>query len=131
MAIPKKKRRTITIDDVEYHWVIGNRSDHRLPRATVQESTGAGAKLHIDPVGILKPSDIAAAIRFALVHGWNPRSSGPDTYLGFVEDMKAGPFVARNANAQPFWKERLGEETNTGQSQSPAKPGQPAADGLA
>jgi hypothetical protein len=129
MTIPKKKRRTINVDGVDYHWVIGKRSDHRQPRATVQPSSGLGAKLFIDPIGVLEPSDIATAIRFAFAHGWNPGSSRLDIYLGFDGAATTEQFVLRNTEDIPYWKEKWSGLPSTGQSQSPRSADQPAADG--
>jgi hypothetical protein len=131
MTLPTKNRRTINVDGVKYHWVIGNRSDHRCPKATVQQSSGVGAKLFIDPIEILQPSDIASAIRFALVHGWNPSASGPEIRLGFDGSVESDRFVVRKADDPPYWKEKLYGSANTGQPQSPPKADQPPDDGLA
>jgi hypothetical protein len=125
MAIPRRKRRTIRVDGVEYHWVIGNRNDHRQPRATVQRSPGFGAKLFIDPIGILCPSDIVAAIQFALAHGWNPEANSPHLYLGFDETAVTSRFILRTPGDMPYWKEKWFGLPNTGQSQSPPSGDQP------
>jgi len=73
MTLPKKGRRNITVDGLQYHWgfdpfrLFGNDSF-----ICVQDATGHGPLLKIQWVGIALPSHIESAIRFALGHGWTP-----------------------------------------------------------
>ena len=108
MTLPKKNRRAIVVDSVQYHWTIGTRDDHRRGTATVQSSSGQGAKLIIDPVGLLTPRSIAEAIRFAISNGWNPLDAGPSHWLGFCEARDGSThFVVRRADDPPYYQDLI------------------------
>ena len=105
MTLPQKNRRQINVDGVEFHWTIGTRNDHRRGTATVQHASGSGARLIIDPVGILRSDDVAGGIRFAISHGWDPIASGPNFWVGFDDGCASlDRFVLRNESDEPYWK---------------------------
>ncbi len=105
MTLPKKNRRDLSVDGVDFHWTIGSRDDHRRGTATVQHASGTGAKLIIDPLGAVRPDDVAGAIRFAVSHGWNPTDAGPNFWIGFDDSRaSADRFVLRKESDEPFWK---------------------------
>jgi hypothetical protein len=79
--------------------------ERRRGTATVQHASGCGARLIIDPIGILLPDDVGNAIRFAIELGWKPSESGPDAWIGFCDEHleKEKRFVARAASDPPYW----------------------------
>ena len=112
MTLPKKNRREISVDSVDFHWTIGGRIDHRRGTATVQHASGSGAKLIIDPIGVLRPNDVAASIRFAITNAWQPASSGPDFWIGFDEECAPqDQFVLLKESDEPYWKIAHGRTT--------------------
>lgn len=104
MTLPKKNRRDLTVDSVDFHWTIGSRADHRRGTATVQHASGTGAKLILDPVGVVQPSDVVDCIRFATANGWHPTSSGPDFWIGFDDGREQNRFVVLKESDDPYWK---------------------------
>ena len=93
MAISKKYSRRIVVDGVEYRWKIAPRpSDPEFDYAgsmvaSVQLAENAGQVLFVScglrkgnilsrPGAIVTPRRIAAAIRNALVAGWQPSKRG-------------------------------------------------------
>ena len=83
MALPKKKRRTISVDGIEFHYLI--RMD-KSERAVIQHGNGTGATLFVFPHAIMTPKHVADAIRFAVQRGWTPGQSGQDIWLAFDAD---------------------------------------------
>lgn len=74
---------------------------------TVQDATGSGAKLMIDPIGQIRDDEVSAAIRFALQNGWQPNVSGPPIWIGFEDHPDLGlRFVSRTAADPPYWTDR-------------------------
>jgi hypothetical protein len=103
MTLPANKRRNIVVDGRKFHWTPGRKDDHGW--ITIQDATGAGAHVIIDPVWIMRPADVADAIRFAIANGWTPGVSGPPVYLGFCEPPLPVRFVVRTAGAGNYWQE--------------------------
>lgn len=107
MTLPKNKRRNITVDGRDFHWTPGRHWDHG--HIVIQDASGTGARIIVDPIGIMRPADVAAAIRFAVTKGWLADSCSGDTHLGFVEngspESQVEQFVVRSADAGPYWKE--------------------------
>lgn len=83
MALPTKGRRKITVDGVEYHYII---SFEHSERVVIQDASGNGAFLFVFPFAILKPAHVADAIRFGLSQGWLRGQSGADCWLAFDVD---------------------------------------------
>ena len=83
MAIPRKGRRSITVDSVMYHYLVDS---ERSERVVIQNANGLGPFLFVFPFAIMKPSHLAAAIRFGLSHGWKVAESGHDCWLVFDVD---------------------------------------------
>lgn len=129
MTLPKNNRREITVDNRLYHWTPGRNWDHG--NIVIQHSSGVGARIIIDPIGIMRPVAVAEAIRFALANGWSTDDGIADIHLGYVEDndhLLAGgwikatveQFVVRARNAGPYLEElksgggsRLGDTSDT------------------
>ena len=106
MALPKRNRRSIIVDEVVYHVSFGMKYDRRRCTATVQHGAGTGAKLIIDPVGEFLPSVTAEAIKFAVLNGWNPETSGPEFWIGYNSNSEhSTKFCLRSATDPPYWKE--------------------------
>ncbi|CAN0285937.1 unnamed protein product [Ectocarpus sp. 4 AP-2014] len=83
MALPKKRRRTTTVDGTTYHYCIRlNESG----RGVIQHGNGNGACLFIFPHAIMQPKHVADAIRFGIERGWKPGVSGDDVWLAFDSD---------------------------------------------
>ena len=83
MALPRKGRRSITVDDARYHYKIAL---ERSGRAVIQNADGDGAFLFVFPFAIMKPSHVADAVRFAITCGWTPTRSGTPCWLAFDAD---------------------------------------------
>ena len=64
MTLPKKGRQSITVGDAEYHYKVDM---VRSGRAVIQSATGNGSCLFVFPFAIMKPSHVAAAIRFSRI----------------------------------------------------------------
>jgi hypothetical protein len=83
MTIPRKGRRSINVDAVDYHYAI---PFERSERAMIQLATGQGSFLFVFPFAIMKPSHVADAIRFGLACGWNPNETGSSCWVVFDVD---------------------------------------------
>ena len=83
MAIRRKGRRSITVDSVMYHYLV---AFERSERVVIQSATGLGSFLFVFPFAIMKPSHLAAAIRFGLLRGWKLTESGHNCWLVFDVD---------------------------------------------
>lgn len=80
MTLPKKGRRSIHVDGDDFHWVVQfDRSGHVI----IQHASGRGSCVVIEPLDIMQPSHVAAALRFAIASGWSPGDSGANVWLGF------------------------------------------------
>jgi hypothetical protein len=100
MAFPKKESRIITIDKVNYRWVVGPNNGYNLFYA--QKEGGEGQKIavyfdmHIDEgkfpnftksdLIIIKPKEAESMIRQALQFGWNADEKGPALVFDLIED---------------------------------------------
>lgn len=87
MTIPKKGSRSLTLNGVEYRYLIkadkisqydcdGGKTLYN--HVTIQIGTGHGQVFQYkEPMGVaIKPSDIETAIIEALIRGWEPTKSG-------------------------------------------------------
>lgn len=83
MTIPRKGRRSITVDSVTYHYLA---AFGRSERVVIQNASGAGSFLFVFSFAIMKPSHIATAVRFGLSRGWTVAESGHDCWLVFDVD---------------------------------------------
>jgi hypothetical protein len=83
MTLPRKGRRSITVDDVDYHYKI---AFERSERAVIQNADGTGAFLFVFPFAIMKPANVADAIRFAISCEWTPERNGDACWLAFDAD---------------------------------------------
>jgi hypothetical protein len=83
MTLPRKGRRSITVDGDVYHWVVRfERSGH----VVIQHSTGQGPCLIVEPLDVMEPRHIADAVRFAIGKGWMPQGPQPNFWMGFNND---------------------------------------------
>jgi len=85
MTLPRRDRRSITVDGVKYHYKIDM---ERSERAVIQNATGTGAFVFVFPFGIMKPSHVADAIRFATSCGRTPTPGGDACWLAFDADAE-------------------------------------------
>lgn len=73
--------RKVHVDDVEYLWIIdGNTIDGSADTHIAIFQGKNGQRLMLDPYSWhfeVRPSNVVAAIRFALRHGWTPRKYHP------------------------------------------------------
>ncbi|NDJ60682.1 MAG: hypothetical protein GYB67_06125 [Chloroflexi bacterium] len=98
MAIPKKGARRIVVDQVEYRWYIRRKPTYvqeiwggltfAVELATERASTTLVVEIDHDrpdsiagDAAIIRPSDVAYAIRTALQHGWKPSEPGETLHL--------------------------------------------------
>lgn len=68
MTLPKKGRRSICVDAVEYFYIVSFR---RSDRAVIQSADGNGSFIFVLPFAILGPKHIATIIQLARNRGWN------------------------------------------------------------
>src|SRR5262245_42601109 len=85
MTLPRRDRRSITVDGVKYHYKIDM---ERTGRAVIQNADSTGAFLFVYPFTIMKPSHVADAIRFAGSCGWTPTRKGDACWLAFDADTE-------------------------------------------
>jgi hypothetical protein len=85
MTLPRKGRRSITVDGRAYHYQI---AIERSERVVVQSADGKGAFLFVLPFALVKPSHVANAIRFAFSRGWTPTQNGEACWLAFDVDAE-------------------------------------------
>jgi hypothetical protein len=83
MAIPKRGRRTIAVDGVEYYYKV---AFDRSERAVIQSAYGTGACLFVFPFAAMKPRHVADAVHFAMSCGWEPLQNGEAHWLAFDVD---------------------------------------------
>ncbi len=85
MTIPRKGRRQVTVDLVDYVYLI---PFERSARVVIQSVGFCGAILFVLPFSIMKPSHVANAIRFGRSCGWVPEKKGSDVWLVFDVDSE-------------------------------------------
>jgi hypothetical protein len=83
MAIPRKGRRSITVDSVIYHYLV---AFERSERVVIQNANGLGSFLFVFPFAIMKPTHVGAAILYGLSRGWEVNGTGHDCWLVFDVD---------------------------------------------
>lgn len=83
MTIPKRLRRSITVDATSYHYL---ETFERSERIVIQHDSGRGACLFVFPHAIMKPTHIADAIRFGISKGWSPGKHSEACSLAFDRD---------------------------------------------
>lgn len=87
MSIPKRGRRSITVDGAKYHYMV---HFERSERAVIQNAHACGAFLFVFPFAIMKPSHVADAIRYAISCGWVSSRKGEEYWLAFGVDADGG-----------------------------------------
>ncbi len=106
MTLPKRNRRNVRVRGTDYHWVKGSRGDNGRGVATVQQASGTGSRLMIDPYGTILGENIRPAIEFALDHGWRSAESGPPFWIGYsFTPLHPACFVLRSPQDPPFWQD--------------------------
>ena len=83
MTMPGKGRRSITVNSLRYHYLI---AFERSERVSIQSADGNSSFLFVFPFAIMKPSHIAAAIRYGISCGWTPTQKAHDCWLAFDVD---------------------------------------------
>ncbi|MEU8280290.1 hypothetical protein ACFYOK_20680 [Microbispora bryophytorum] len=104
MTIPRKGSRPITVDGVAYRWRIRHKPTYHQGNGwspltfAVQSAEGPGRVLLVslpflrpdawlgERTMAVRPALVAAVIRVALQHGWDPRQAGLAVDLGVTED---------------------------------------------
>lgn len=85
MTMPKKKRgwRKITVDGIIYWWnpTYWEATEY----VKIIGESGNGSEIFVNPLKIMTPKHIAAAIEFATSTGWTTKSKN-DVWLGFDLD---------------------------------------------
>ena len=117
MALPKRNRRNAHVDGTHFHWVKGSRGDNGRGVVTVQDASGTGSKLMIDPYGRITDNEIPDGIRFALSEGWRADEPGPPFWIGFADRIEPEDrFVLRDASDAPYWTEFNSDSAHTHKS---------------
>lgn len=83
MTMPGKGRRSITVNSLRYHYLI---AFERSERVLIRSADGNGSFLFVFPFAIMKPSHIAAAIRYGISCGWMPTQKAHNCWLAFDVD---------------------------------------------
>jgi hypothetical protein len=102
MTIPKKKSRIITIDDIEYRWIVGPNDGYNVFNAEKENAKGLKIEVYFDTdinrfwvefpnvkslnLKVLKPKDAESIIRQALKTDWNPDEKGAPLKFDWKED---------------------------------------------
>ena len=92
MALPKKKSRTISIDNIKYRWLVGPNDGYNVFVAQKEGVEGRIIEVLFDTdissfwvefpnidhlnLKIIKPKDSESIIRQALQLGWDPEEKG-------------------------------------------------------
>lgn len=114
MAISKKKSRLISVDGLEYRWLISFHRDapfYRIVTIAIELSSSPGTKLIVYPIGVdvnfvdynrdepFTPKVVEQFIRAAREAGWQPTDSSGTLLLG---DRRDALVLGR-----PLWNQRL------------------------
>jgi hypothetical protein len=102
MALPKKRSRTILIDNIKYHWLVGPNDGYNVFVAQKEGVNGRIIKVYFDTninsywtefpdidhlnLKIIKPKDSESIIRQALQLGWNPDEKGNPLVYDLIDD---------------------------------------------
>lgn len=88
MSFPKRKRRNITVDDIQYHWVPTPMRGFTPPmvallvcRATDPSGSMLNVRFWQRHVDIIVPGDVQTVIANALKRGWKPDGDA-EFYIG-------------------------------------------------
>ena len=125
MAIPKKKSRLISVDGLEYRWLISFDLDaplYRIVTIAVHLSTSPGTKLIVYPIGVdvnfidydrdqpITPKVVEEFIRTARDTGWMPTDSSGTFKLG---DRSSDCILGRPAQRKRISASRVLERPST------------------
>jgi hypothetical protein len=102
MALPKKKSRTIVIDNIKYRWIVGPNDGYNI---FIAQKDGVNGRIievyfkmyinsywtefpNVDNLNlkIIKPKDSESIIRQALQLGWNPEEKGIPLVYDLIDD---------------------------------------------
>lgn len=102
MAITKKKSRIITIDDIEYRWIVGPNDGYNVFVAEKENVKGRKIEVYFNTdinnfwvefpnveglnLKILKPRDAESIIKQAIKAGWNPDEKGAPLLFDWIEE---------------------------------------------
>jgi hypothetical protein len=102
MAIPKKKSRIITIDDIQYRWIVGPNDGYNVFVAEKENVKGCKIEVFFETdinsywvefpnveslnLKILKPKDAETIIQQAIKMGWNPDEKGAPFIFDWIEE---------------------------------------------
>lgn len=102
MALPKKKSRTILIDNIKYRWLVGPNDGYNIFIAQKEGVSGRIIEVYFDTdinsywvefpnvdnlnVRIIKPKDAETIIRQALVLGRNSEECGKPLAYDLIDN---------------------------------------------
>jgi hypothetical protein len=98
MTLPKKKSRTILIDEIKYRWLVGPNDEYNVFVAELEEVNGRIIEVYFNSylgefpysenlnLKIIKPKDSEIIIRQALKLGWNPNEKGKPLVYDLIND---------------------------------------------
>ena len=102
MALPKKKSRTILIDNIKYLWLVGPNDGYNVFVAQKEGTSGRIIEVYFATdinsywvefpnvenlnLKIIKPKDSETIIRQALQLGWNPEQKGNPLVYDLIDN---------------------------------------------
>jgi hypothetical protein len=102
MSFPKKKLRTISIDGVNYNWLVGPNDGFNVFVAQEEGTEGRRIEVHFPTeinarwaeypktansnLKIIKPKEAESIIRQAVHQGWNPDEKGNPVKYDLIDD---------------------------------------------
>lgn len=109
MAIAKKYRRKIVVDERVYCWVVKDNGDIVTLLVELAQPAGAKLKLNFDPIRAfynretlsIRPAFVREAILNARAAGWVPERPGP-VFWGATGDFRVG-FETVGQTKIPLW----------------------------
>ncbi|MGD3111529.1 hypothetical protein [Streptomyces sp. YGL11-2] len=86
MALAVRGSRLITVDGTRYRWAVSPDAAGLAVVAGWADGDGARMATWRDHGTVIAPGEVAALIRRAREHGWNPRERGPQHTFRLDED---------------------------------------------
>ena len=102
MAFPKKKLRTISVDGIKYHWLVGPNDGFNVFVAQKEGVEGRRIEVYFPTeinsrwteypktansnLKIIKPKESESIIRQAVRLGWNPEQKGKPVKYDLIDD---------------------------------------------
>lgn len=103
MALPRKNRRSLTVNGRRYYWVFDPfRLSGNDAYIAVQAGEGSGRKLLLRWIGLALPRFVREAILFAIEQGWSPEGDS-DMEIGCDSLAEPTRFVLKPEGAGEHW----------------------------